>query len=438
MNTNPINESIKLNLNNSMTYKVKEITIRDFSKYKDKERKEIIIVKQYNDSDAWIPSKLTSYLKKMCNDMSNNSKIKEGRVITIFLNYINHEISLGYNSVFDTLKEKGLYGLNFYHLSEFISSLQDINSYQTVKEKENILLKFYDFLYRLGITSEDAKVERVPVPVKNQNRNQVIWQIVNPFKGNPNFEVHYPDTDARLRREILKDMDEDLWEAFIDYAIDKHRNIALGVVFQIFGGIRQGEVVNLTLEAVELNEIKNHITLSIQDRQSELFERGVDTRYSQVKKVRENQPVFNFNGKLFKIWSEHLDYLNTLKKRHHKSALFIDSHGYPMTGQVYQKEFHKLKWNFIKFIEQEKPSVADELKVKSWGSHIGRHIFTNYLIKKGYLKNIMGYSDPKLLMILRGDSSVKSSEVYLDLKSVTESVANEIDIISKIATSMTD
>ena len=56
MNTNPINESIKLNLNNSMTYKVKEITIRDFSKYKDKERKEIIIVKQYNDSDAWIPS----------------------------------------------------------------------------------------------------------------------------------------------------------------------------------------------------------------------------------------------------------------------------------------------------------------------------------------------------------------------------------------------
>lgn len=50
----------------------------------------------------------------------------------------------------------------------------------------------------------------------------------------------------------------------------------------------------------------------------------------------------------------------------------------------------------------------------------------------------MGYSDPKLLMILRGDSSVKSSEVYLDLKSVTESVANEIDIISKIATSMTE
>ena len=39
-------------------------------------------------------------------------------------------------------------------------------------------------------------------------------------------------------------------------------------------------------------------------------------------------------------------------------------------------------------------------------------------------------------MILRGDSSVKSAEVYLDLKSVTESVANEIDTISAIATSM--
>ena len=47
--------------------------------------------------------------------------------------------------MFDTLKEKGLYGLNFYHLSEFISSLQDINSYQTVKEKEIYCLSFMIF-----------------------------------------------------------------------------------------------------------------------------------------------------------------------------------------------------------------------------------------------------------------------------------------------------
>lgn len=48
----------------------------------------------------------------------------------------------------------------------------------------------------------------------------------------------------------------------------------------------------------------------------------------------------------------------------------------------------------------------------------------------------MGYSDPKLLMILRGDSSVKSSEAYLDLKAITESVADGINIVSSIASSM--
>ena len=109
-----------------------------------------------------------------------------------------------------------------------------------------------------------------------------------------------------------------------------------------------------------------------------------------------------------------------------------------MTAQVYQKEFHKLKWEFIKFLEDKcnKADLADEFRVKSWGSHIGRHIFTNHLIKKGYLKNIMGQHSSQLLMILRGDSSIKSSEAYLNLKSITESVADEIDIISAIAVSM--
>ena len=204
----------------------------------------------------------------------------------------------------------------------------------------------------------------------------------------------------------------------------------------MFGGLRQGEIVNLTIDSVDLNRTNNYASISIQDRHDKLFKRDVDLRFSQVKKTSENQPAFNFNGELFDIWDEHIDYLKKLNKRDNMSALFIDSYGQPMTGQVYQKEFHKLKWNFIKFIEKTKPAIAEELRVKSWGSHIGRHIFTNHLIKKGYLKNIMGYSDPKLLMILRGDSSVKSAEVYLDLKSVTESVANEIDTISAIATSM--
>ena len=141
-----------------MKYTFKQITIRDFSKHQNKERKEIIIIRQYPDSKAWIPSQLTTYLKTVCGSMSDNSKIKEARVITNFLNYINNEISLGYNKIFDILRENGLYKLNLYHLADFINSLRNVNSYKTVKDKENILLKFYDYLYKLGITGEDAKI----------------------------------------------------------------------------------------------------------------------------------------------------------------------------------------------------------------------------------------------------------------------------------------
>lgn len=421
---------------NSIKYNFKEVTIKDFSKYHNKERREIIIVRQLNNSDAWIPSKLTSYLKTMCNDMSINSKIKEARYITNFLNYINNEISLGYNKTFDNLKENGLYNLNLYHLAEFINSLQHKNSFETVKDKENILLKFYNYLYKLGITGENAKIEEIPVPIKTgDKRKKAVMQMVNPFEGNPDYIINYPSTE-RVHSKVLKDMDEDVWNALLNYARKHHPNIALGVTLQMFGGLRQGEIVNLTIDSVDFNKTNNYASISIEDRHDKLFNRDVDIRFSQVKKPRENQPAFNFNGELFDIWDEHMDYLKKLKKRDNMSALFIDSYGQPMTGQVYQKEFHKLKWNFIKFIEETKPEIADKLKVKSWGSHIGRHIFTNHLIKKGYLKNIMGYSDPKLLMILRGDSSVKSAEVYLDLKSVTESVANEIDTISAIAISI--
>ena len=74
--------------------------------------------------------------------------------------------------------------------------------------------------------------------------------------------------------------------------------------------------------------------------------------------------------------------------------------------------------------------------MKSWGSHIGRHIYTNYLITNGLLKNIVGHNDPKLLMILRGDSNTKSSEVYLNLDSITKTVASEVNVVSALAKSV--
>ena len=418
-------------------YTVKTIRIKDFSVYqKDKRQKnEVFIVKKAKGSEAFVPSQLTSYLKTMCSQSSENTKIKEGRTICQFINFINDEIDRGYNELFTTLKTTGLYGLNLYHLCDFLNSLKYEVSYATVKDKEGILLKFYDYLYQIGITGEDAKIERVPTPIKSkQNENtQAKMQIVNPFKNNPNMKVQYPNIEEK-NSNVLKNMNEELWNDFLDFAEDKYSNIAFGVALQICGGLRQGEAVNLTIDALTPFRDKNYIEIDVDDRQRELFlSRGVKTECSQVKRPRPMQPAFNFNGKLFDMLDKHLENLKNNPKRTNDNALFINSYGDPMTGEVYQKEFKRLKQDFIEKLQKTKPSKAKELREKSWGSHIGRHIFTNHLIEKGYLKNIVGYNDPKLLMILRGDKSIKSAEVYIDLKTVTEAVASEINVVSAIA-----
>lgn len=426
-----------ISYNAVQSFKVRTMRVKDY--ITDREKEQVFILKQLDDDDEDIlmPSRLTSYIKTRCCNNSLNTAKKKAEMVTQFLNYTIKEVKLGYNKHFNCLKEKGLYGLTLYHLADYITSLRDINSYETVKKKEHTLLDFYDYLYQLGITGEEGKIEKIPVPVKKEHnaKREVVWQIVNPFAGNPDFVIEYPDTESS-GRELLKDMDDELWNTFVEFAQEKYPGIAFGLLLQICSGIRTGELMNLTLNSIEVYKRKNYMTLSIQDRQKELFNRDVDTRHSQCKKPREGQPAFNFNGKLFDMYDEHLKHLKKQKNRKNNSALFIDSQGQPMTGQVYQAQFHKMKWDFIAFIEDDKPSVAEELSIKCWGSHIGRHIYTNHLIRHGYLKNIMGYSDPKLLMVLRGDSSVKSSEVYLDLKNITESVANQIDMIGTIAVSM--
>ena len=129
-----------------------------------------------------------------------------------------------------------------------------------------------------------------------------------------------------------------------------------------------------------------------------------------------------------------MEFLNKRKSSYNHDALFINAYGEPMTGEVYQKEFAKLKYNFLMFLKEEYPALFNNLASKTWGTHIGRHIYTNYLIKEGFVNNPnTGEINTKFLMILRGDSSEKSSSVYIDVQSVTNTVASQIDIVSRIA-----
>ncbi|WP_238900266.1 site-specific integrase [Clostridium sp. YIM B02500] len=427
-----------------IVYKAKEIPIMNLDERIPVRKNEIIIIKQLDiNSNVWIPSALTDFIKCYYLNASNNTKIKNAGILCGFINYINLQIELGEDKVFEELKSKGLFAIKHIHLAKYINYLSNKseirNSYNTIKIKESILLKFYDFIYLKGISSKEAKISKKVVSGLRKNstnafntkRGQIV--IISPFIDKAKYHIRYPDK-TRKRCEQLKDMNDDVWKLFLEYAEENYINIALGIYFQIMGGLRMGEVVNLVMDSVKVDKHNDLILLDIEDRQNELFySRGINTLKSQVKKNRINQPVFNFNSRLFEVWEVHKRILNGNKKYHNHRALFIDSKGEPMSGEVYIKEFYKLKKEFIGFIETKKPIIANELRVYSWGTHIGRHIYTNYLIKKGLINDSTGQSSSKMLMILRGDSSELSSSQYLDSKAVSEVVRNNLELISNIS-----
>ena len=203
------------------------------------------------------------------------------------------------------------------------------------------------------------------------------------------------------------------------------------------GGLRCGEVVNLTVEDITIEREKKRIFLNIQDRQVELFGKKNKSLNSEVKFERENQVVFDFNNKLMDVADKHLQTLakNTKVKCTEKNnrPLFVNEYGKPMTGDVYRKLFNEMRDKFIDWLEDFKPSAAKELKQHEWSTHIGRHLFTNYIIKMGIADNSLGEPDAKILAALRGDTNINSAMAYISKKAILEAVDRNIQKLSKLA-----
>ena len=424
-------------------YKAKEVPIKSFKGLKPENISQVIIVQCNDDNlDIWFPSPLTNFIHHKYNNSSINTKMKAARIVTAFLNYLMEQVSLGEDKAFECLKSEGLFALNHHHLAKYINYISQKEkgniTYSTVKDKENYLIKFYSFLYSRGITSDKAKIKKKLVP-SNDGKKKGMMVEISPFEDTDDFTIEYPDKSYK-GKPVLKDMDEDVWNRFIEYAEEFYPNIALGVAFQCMGGLRMGEVVNLTIDSLNVCKSQQHIKVQIQDRQEDLFrDRKINELKSQNKKVRFDQPVFNFNGDLFDMLERHLSRLTRNKNIKNTKALFVNSMGNAMTGESYYKYFSKLKQDFIEYLENEGyMDLSNELSSHKWGTHIGRHIFTNYLIQIGAVNGTDGTPIAKYLMALRGDASEKSSSVYIDTKAVIDVVVEKIDLLSNVATALED
>ncbi|CGG41886.1 MULTISPECIES: hypothetical protein [Bacillus] len=367
------------------------------------------------------PSPLTNYIRTYYRGASKSLSSQRNAAYELikFLNYTNKQIR-DKATEFINLKEEGLFGLKLIHASQYISYLslkarnEELSS-DYIYRIESYLIKFYQWL----------------------STNQIIHEKINAEKCSPFNSLElgtiYPGRDERVSEKLV-DFGENRYELvqrFIKITQDVAPDIALGICFQFFGGLRTGEVVNLTKEAIEspyfwndTNLGENKFILKIRERHQELFQNKSNLQHEGVKRPR-NQALLT-NPLLSQVYKEHkqlLERLNNQKNIRNPNALFIAKRtGEAMSGKTYTELFNKVKKAFLTSLSEE-GRMDDYLFLtdKKWSTHIGRGIFTNFLLQ-------INATIPEVA-IARGDKNLSSVMSYVEEKNALQLTKKAIDNI---------
>jgi integrase len=376
-------------------------------------------------TDNIIPSPLTNFIKTLYSNKgkSISSQRNAAYAITRFLNYIDLQINRQ-NRNFQFLKNEGLSGLGLIHGSKYISSLSlrvraGKLSPSYVFTEMYYIIYFFIWLKEQRIIDEDFEVS-----YKNIKRGYKDYTIIsNPF-DDIELGTILPGKDERVL-SMISDFGSNrykLTRKFINIARNIEPEIVLGICFQFFGGLRRSEVVNLTKQSVKDNY--NSMILHIRDNQNILFPNLKNTSHIQVKNPR-NQSLL-YDDLTVKIYEEHLEKLSLLEKEgtiKNNYGLFISKRtGLPITGKQYYSKFMNVKKALLKKLSNEE-NVKDYLLLteNAWSTHIGRGVFTNFLLDLGL--------SPTQVAIARGDKNINSALAYVDEKTAIENMKFAINHI---------
>lgn len=364
------------------------------------------------------PSPLTNFIKSVYGrkGKSLSSQRNAAYAITRFLNYIEDQIKEG-DDDFLLLKNEGITGLGLIHGSKYITYLslqvhaKDLSA-NYVKNEMMYLINFYAWLKDQEIIEGDFEVTYKEV----RGKGGVLSIASNPFD------------DIELGTVIVG-RDERVPTALVDFGSNRYPltlkfintarliapEIALGICYQFFGGLRRSEVINLTKHSVK--QTGKSTILEVRDNQEILFSHIKNTSHLQVKNPR-NQALLA-NDLTDSIYKEHLTWLEQLEKDgkvKKDQALFISpTNGNPMTGKQYYLKFTEVKMKLLKQLSEE-GNTDDYLLLaqNDWSTHIGRGVFTNFLLDIGL--------NSTQVAIARGDNSINSSLAYIDEKTAIESM----------------
>ncbi len=326
----------------------------------------------------------TDFLNRWINKATNTAYNGAGYIVP-FLNYIHFELSK---------KElPSIQDLTFEHGIAYLEMRSQKSSWLTMKAIEKTLDKFYYFLAEKGILNNIKKSDFVYLGAQNGKR-----QLESHFRG----KYYLPNKGKQ--QDKLHQIENSLIFEFILTALQYHPQIALGIYFQIFGGLRVGEIVNLEYKKINPRGPfgRNGMVLVISN--SYLRRDLRETAITSSKKPR-NQPILTFGSLLEELYKNH-------KKEYRKmtsDAVFIDRNGNAMSRSTYTYHFNMVKEKFVeKLKKSENPDhklYASFLVTQKWSTHIGRGIFSSIVAETA--------DNASEIAVLRGDTDLRSALIYL-------------------------
>lgn len=384
-------------------------------------RKVVTIGVKDKETGLVVPHPITHFIKQKYEfkGKSLSSQLNPARLVVQFLNFINEQITLG-NQEFQTLPEKGIRGLSLIHGARYITySTEKKLSYNYVRTQiERYLVHFYDYLSNMELLDENIELDTYITKSGKET-------IISPFMD-PTLDTQYPPTDSHILKK-LKDFGDDTEKRnrivfeFLEEARRVEPDIAFGIALQIFGGLRRGEIVNLTAACVPTDFLNGSNFVAVLDNQFLLFQHLKNLTKEQVKRQRL-QPIFP-SSYLKELYNAHMK-MNAKINKMNPYAFFVDEKGRTISGGTYERKFAKVKQAYLERLRVTSGRYSDwkMFSESIWGTHIGRGLFTNYLYGLGL--------DDRKMAIARGDRSTESAKSYIDYRNAISNFQEAMEFFS--------
>lgn len=394
---------------------VKENEIEEFIDNKVV-KKRVVNIGLYNKiNNVTIPHPITDFIRRRYEyqGVSINTVKAPAHVLCRFLNYIIDRISAE-DEDFIQLVHEGIGGLKLIHGSRYITYLTNTGlKRSTVFYYENYIKEFYLFLKEQSLLNEDIDFNYY----QDQKGN---WLKYSPFQSS-SLGTKYPSRTHNNNKFMkLKDFGPNrnkLVIEFLEEAKDVAPEIAFALCLQFFGGLRRGEVVNITRADLDV-KFRKSLSVQIRDNRSILFSHLKDTSAENPKRLNylethlAKQMILD-SDLLWDYYEAHMKDLDIKLKTgflKNPMVVFYDKNGMAMSGRVYEKRFKKVKRSFLSKLAKSAGREDDYMFLKDsyWSTHIGRGIFTSFLLDM----------DLSILQIAiaRGDTNIESALDYVDGK----------------------